>query len=98
AAARSSKCRRAKSFSIIVSMLIVFLVACLLVCVVVLLLGVVAALVITALVAAGIISASVLTGVLQRSVSSGFRALFLQVSAVLGLITGSIGSLIFIWL
>jgi hypothetical protein len=50
------------------------------------------------LIAGGIISASVVTGVFQRSVSSGFRALFLQVGTVLGLIAGAVGAMIFIWL
>ena len=75
-------------------MLLIFLLACLLA----LLLGALATLLIAALLTAGIISASVLTGILRRSVSSGFRALFLQVGAVIGVIAGGIGALVFIWL
>ncbi len=40
--------------------------------------------------AVGIISASVLTGILRRSVSSGFRALFIQLGALAGMIGGAI--------
>jgi hypothetical protein len=75
-------------------MLFMFLLACLLA----LLLGGLVTLLIAALLTAGIISASVLTGILRRSVSSGFRALFLQVGAVVGVIAGGIGALVFIWL
>ncbi|MCI0743858.1 MAG: hypothetical protein L0Y58_00480 [Verrucomicrobia subdivision 3 bacterium] len=75
-----------------------FLLACLLVCVLALLLASLAAVMITALVAAGILSASVFTAILRRSVSSGFRALFLQMGAVLGMAMGSFASLIFLLL
>lgn len=75
-------------------MLILFLLLCFLA----LLLGIFAALVLAGMITGGIISASVMTGVLRRSVSSGFRALFLQIGGVLGLATGAVGALMFIWL
>lgn len=68
------------------------------ICFLALLLGIFAALVLTGFITAGIISASVMTAVLKRSVSSGFRALFLQIGGVLGLATGAVGAMIFIWL
>jgi hypothetical protein len=70
----------------------------LLICFLALLLGIFAALVFAGFITAGIISASVMTAVLKRSVSSGFRALFLQIGGVLGLVTGAVGAMIFIWL
>ena len=76
------------------AILLTFLVVCLLG----LLLGVFAALVLAGFITAGIISASVMTAVLKRSVSSGFRALFLQIGGVLGLVTGAVGAMLFIWL
>jgi hypothetical protein len=75
-------------------MLIAFLVLCFLA----LLLGIFTALVLAGFITVGIISASVMTAVLKRSVSSGFRALFLQIGGVLGLITGAVGAMLFIWL
>jgi len=75
-------------------MLAILLAACFLA----LLLGIFAALVLAGFITAGIISASVMTAVLKRSVSSGFRALFLQIGGVLGLITGAVGAMLFIWL
>lgn len=74
------------------------LILVLIVCFLSLLLGIFAALVLAGFITAGIISASVMTAVLKRSVSSGFRALFLQIGGVLGLITGAVGAMIFIWL
>lgn len=50
------------------------------------------------LIAAGMVSASVVVGVLRRSVSMGFRALFLQIGGVLGLIMGALGAWLFILL
>ena len=78
----------------VIFMLIAFLVLCFLA----LLLGIFAALILAGFITAGIISASVMTAVLKRSVSSGFRALFLQIGGVLGLIAGAIGAMLFIWL
>src|SRR5687768_2653756 len=74
--------------------LILLVVACFLA----LLLGIFAALILAGVIKGGIISASVAAAVFQRSVSSGFRALFLQVGAVVGLLTGAVGAMIFIWL
>jgi len=50
------------------------------------------------LIAAGMVSASVVIGVLRRSATTGFRALFLQIGGVVGLIMGSLGAWIFILL
>jgi hypothetical protein len=50
------------------------------------------------LIAAGLVSASVVVGVLRRSVSTGFRALFLQIGGVFGLIMGALGAWVFILL
>ena len=75
-------------------MLLLFL----LICFLALLLGIFAALVLAGFITAGIISASVMTAVLKRSVSSGFRALFLQIGGVVGLATGAVGAMLFIWL
>jgi hypothetical protein len=77
-----------------IAMLIIFLILAFLA----LLLGIFAALILAGIITGGIISASVATAVLRRSVSSGFRALFLQVGAVVGLLTGVVGAMIFIWL
>jgi hypothetical protein len=75
-------------------LLLIFLVACFLG----LLLGVFAALVLAGIITGGIISASVMTAVLRRSVSSGFRALFLQIGGVLGLVAGGVAAMMFMWL
>ena len=48
----------------------------------------------TILAGAGIVSASIIVGFLCRSVSAGFRALFLLVGALLGIIGGTIGTLV----
>lgn len=48
----------------------------------------------TILVGTGIVSASIIVGFLCRSVSAGFRALFLLVGALLGIIGGIIGTLL----
>jgi MFS family permease len=80
-------------------MVLGLLVVCfLIVCFLALLLGIFAAIILAGVITGGIISASVATGVFQRSVSSGFRALFVQIGAVVGLLTGAVGAMIFIWL
>ena len=87
--------RTGEEFNPVLSgMLLLFL----LICFLALLLGIFTALVLAGFITAGIISASVMTAVLKRSVSSGFRALFLQIGGVLGLATGAVGAMIFIWL
>lgn len=85
--------------------LFLMLIAFLLACVVALGVGTMAALVLlvmaallAGLIAAGMVSASVVVGVLRRSVTTGFRALFLQVGGVLGLLMGSLGAWLFILL
>lgn len=49
-------------------------------------------------VAAGIVSTSVLLGFLHRSASTGFRALFLQLGALAGLLAGAVGTAGIIWI
>ena len=81
------------------------LIAFLLACAVALVLGTLAALVLlvmlgllAGLIAAGMVSASVVIGVLKRSVTMGFRALFLQIGGVVGLIIGSLSAWLFVLL
>lgn len=61
------------------------------VCLLALISGVVATLLTGSLVTAGIISVAVLTGLLRKSVSSGFRALFILVGTLVGLVSGTLG-------
>ena len=50
------------------------------------------------LVAGGIVSTALLVGVLQRSVSVGFRALFIQIGALVGTVGGAIAVVAFTWI
>jgi hypothetical protein len=52
----------------------------------------------TILLAAGVISASLVVGILRRSVSAGFRALFIQLGAVVGMVGGVITTSTFNWI
>jgi hypothetical protein len=72
------------------------LIVVLVLCFLALLLGIFAALILAGIITGGIISASLATAVFQRSVSSGFRALFVQVGAIVGLLSGAVGAMIFI--
>jgi hypothetical protein len=77
---------------------LVMLCVVLAVCAAALLLCVVGLAIAAVLVALGIFSTSVVVGVLRRSVGAGFRAAFLQVGAVLGLLGGSLAVLGLSWI
>ena len=81
------------------AMFVLFMLGALLVgCVLALILGVVCIAIAAVLLATGIVSASLLVGVLRRSVSAGFRALFIQLGAVVGMAGGAIATSAFTWI
>jgi len=78
---------------------VLFMLAALLVaCFVALIVGAVCFAIAAILVALGMVSTALLVGLLRRSISAGFRALFLQVGAVVGMAGGAIGTAIFTWI
>ena len=67
-------------------------------CVLALIVGVVCLVIAAVLLTAGIVSTALLVGVLRRSVSAGFRALFIQLGAVIGMVGGTIATSAFTWI
>jgi hypothetical protein len=67
-------------------------------CILVVIVGLLCLGILVVMIGAGVISASVLTGVSRRSISSGFRAMFMQLGAMAGVIMGILANLAFSWI
>lgn len=74
--------------------LLAFLVGCCLV----FLIGTVCLAIVAVMLAAGIVSSSIIVGILRRSGSAGFRALFIQLGAVAGMVGGAVATCGVTWI
>lgn len=77
---------------------LVMLIASIAAGVLVVILGVICLGIAAVMISTGMISASVLIGFLRRSISSGFRALFIQIGALAGLMVGVLATSAYIWI
>src|ERR1017187_133304 len=80
--------------TVVLLMLLVVLAGCCLALVI----GLAGLAIVAIMLATGIVSASLLIGILRRSVSTGFRVLFIQLGALVGVVGGAIATCALTWI